>query len=90
MLTKHLLLGQSLSFDSDPFSTPIEEATRINSSGGVLIENGIVTAVDDGTVLQRTHPDAAVTDYGQKLIMAGFVDAHSGTRLALRPVMDEQ
>ncbi len=76
MLTKHLLLGQTLSFDSDPFSTPIEEATRVNSAGGVLIENGIVTAVGDGAALRRTHPDAAVTDYGQKLVMAGFVDAH--------------
>ena len=76
MLTKHLLLGQTLSFDSDPFSTPIEAATRVNSAGGVLIENGIVTAVGDGAALQGTHPDAAVTDYGQKLIMAGFVDAH--------------
>ena len=76
MLTKHLLLGQTLRFKSDPFSTPIEEATCVNSAGGVLIENGFVTAVGDGAALQRTHPDADVTDYGKKLIMAGFVDAH--------------
>ena len=72
MLTKQLLLGQTLGFASDPFSTPIDEAVRVNTAGGVLIENGIVTGLGDGATLQGTHPDATVTNYGQKLIMAGL------------------
>ncbi|MEP2030978.1 MAG: guanine deaminase [Paracoccaceae bacterium] len=76
MQGKQLLLGQTLSFDSDPFSTSIDEAARVNSAGGVLIEHGVVTELGDGATLRQAHPDTNITDYGQKLIMAGFVDAH--------------
>mgnify|MGYP000854453330 CR=1 FL=1 len=48
----------------------------VDSAGGVLIEAGRITAAGSGADLRTAHPDATVTDYGQNLITAGFVDAH--------------
>ena len=71
-----LLLGQTLSFAQSPFQAPIEEAVRHISHGGVLLCEGKIVAVDDGATLKAAHPEAEVVDYGDKLICAGFVDAH--------------
>jgi guanine deaminase len=76
MSNTHLLLGQTLGFVADPFSTGIEDATQINSAGGVLIKDGRIADLGDGATLSKSHPDATVTHYGDKVIMAGFVDAH--------------
>lgn len=75
-MTKQLILGQTLSFQSDPFRGAWEDACRHNSAGGVLVENGVIIAVDDAETLKADHPDARVTNYGQHLISPGFVDAH--------------
>jgi guanine deaminase len=70
-----LLIGQTLSFDGDPFvSGP--GAARHTARGGVLIEGGRIQAVGDAGALRAAHPGADVQDYGQALISAGFVDAH--------------
>lgn len=76
MKNAKLLLGQTLSFQADPFQTPIEDACRHSRHGAVLIEDGIITAIGEADRLRADHPQAAVTDYGQHLITAGFVDAH--------------
>lgn len=76
MQTTHLILGQTLSFVADPFLVPVEDAARIDSAGGVLIENGRIAAIGGGATLRAAHPAAKITDYGNKVIMAGFVDAH--------------
>ncbi|WP_394198453.1 guanine deaminase [Litoreibacter albidus] len=71
----HILLGQTLSFTNDPFSTPLEDAVKLERRGAVALGQGKVLAVgsaDDVPVPQ----DAKVIDYGDALIMAGFVDAH--------------
>ncbi|MGL6208366.1 MAG: guanine deaminase [Paracoccaceae bacterium] len=68
-----LLLGQVLSFVDDPLVEG-PEAARVHS--GVLIDQGRIVAVGDGATLRRAHPQAKVTDYGQALISAGFIDAH--------------
>ena len=73
---KNLLLGQTLSFCGDPFHSPWQDVTKVNTSGGVLIEDGIIKSVGEAALLKAAHPDALVTDYGQDLISAGFVDAH--------------
>jgi len=75
-MTKHLLLGQTLTFTGDPFENDWSDVAHINTSGGVLVEDGQIVGVDDGAALRAQHPDAIVTDYGQDLISAGFVDAH--------------
>ena len=71
-----LLLGQVLSFAADPFAEG-PGAARHLSRGGVLVDQGRIVAVGDGVVLRRAHPRARVTDYGQHLISAGFIDAHA-------------
>ena len=68
-----LLLGQVLSFDGDPFGLG-PEAARVNEA--VVVDQGRIAAVGSATSLRATFPQARVTDYGQHLISAGFVDAH--------------
>ncbi|WP_172331707.1 guanine deaminase [Mangrovicoccus sp. HB161399] len=71
-----LILGQTLSFTADPFATPPEDAVRHESRGAVLVEDGKIAAVGPADALRAAHPQAAVTDHGGGLIMAGFVDSH--------------
>lgn len=75
-MTKQLLLGQTLTFKGDPFHTHWSDVSDVNSQGGVLIEDDQIVEVGDGDKLRAAHPDASLTDYGQDLISAGFVDAH--------------
>jgi len=75
-MSKHLLLGQTLAFTGDPFQSDWSEVARVSSRGGVLIEGARIAAVGEADDLRRAHPDAEVTDYGNALITAGFVDAH--------------
>ncbi|MGY6635229.1 MAG: guanine deaminase [Alkalilacustris sp.] len=70
-----LLLGQTLTFDADPFVEG-PEAARIAPAGGVLIDAGRIAAVGCGAALRAAHPDARVHDYGGALISAGFIDCH--------------
>lgn len=76
-MTTQLLLGQTLSFDASPFDTPIEQAAIHNRHGGVLIRDGMIAVVGDGDAMRMDHPEAEVINYGDHLIMAGFVDAHA-------------
>ncbi|SEO44433.1 guanine deaminase [Salinihabitans flavidus] len=71
-----LLLGQTLSFDTSPFGTAVQDAARHERRGAVLIENGKVAATGRAEDLCAAHPQAARRDFGDGLIMAGFVDAH--------------
>ncbi|NQY61324.1 guanine deaminase [Cognatishimia sp.] len=72
-----LLLGQVLSFTADPFEVPIEEAAQHLRQGAVLLRDGKIAAVGERETLRALHPLAETVDYGQDLIMAGFVDAHA-------------
>ena len=71
-----ILLGQTLSFTQSPFDNPIEEACHYRRSGAVLIENGKIHDVGEADDIRRAHPKAEVEDYGDGLILAGFIDAH--------------
>ncbi len=75
-MTKELLIGQTLRFNGSPFDNDWNEAAKWSSRGGVLIENGRITAVDEADTLRAAHPNAILHDYGNALISAGFVDAH--------------
>lgn len=68
-----LLLGRVLSFTADPFTAGPEAARQDEA---VLIADGRVQAVGAADALRRAHPQARVTDYGSRLISAGFIDAH--------------
>lgn len=72
---QHLLLGQTLTFTSDPFLAGPEGA-RIERCGGILVEDGLILATGTADSLRAAYPRAHVHDYGACLISAGFVDAH--------------
>ncbi len=69
-----LLLGQVLHFTADPFGIGPDAAALDEA---VVIEAGRIVAVGAADALRRSNPQARVTDYGQALISAGFVDAHA-------------
>ncbi|MEO0831190.1 MAG: guanine deaminase, partial [Pseudomonadota bacterium] len=75
-MTRTLLTGQILTFDADPFTVPPEDAARHERHGAVLIEGGRIVAsgaLDDVAPLAE---GAERIDYGDHLILPGFIDAH--------------
>ena len=75
-MIQQLLLGQTLGFSGNPLTGDWQDTIQFNSAGGVLIANGRIVAIGDGVDLIAAYPLAKVTDYGDALITAGFVDAH--------------
>ena len=71
-----LLLGQTLTFDDDPFLRG-PDAARIERHGAVLVDAGRIRAVGPAAALRAQHPQARVHDYSNALISPGFVDAHA-------------
>jgi len=76
MTNQRLLLGATLSYSGNPMQRAWEDAVKIDTEGGVLIEDDRITAVGNGDALRAAHPQAEVTHYGNALICPGFVDAH--------------
>ncbi|NOR61321.1 MAG: guanine deaminase [Rhodobacteraceae bacterium] len=72
-----LLLGQTLSFTGNPWLLPPNEAVQHIRQGAVLLEAGNIIEVGEAETLKAAHPEATVTDHGQSLLMAGFVDSHA-------------
>jgi guanine deaminase len=70
-----LLLGQVLTYAGDPFRDGLG-AARTLRHGAVAIESGRVAALGEAADLRTRYPLARVHDHGQKLISAGFIDAH--------------
>ncbi|MCG7573659.1 guanine deaminase [Phaeobacter sp. CNT1-3] len=70
-----LLTGQVLRFGGDPFVDGVSAADH-NRVGAVLIRGGHIADVGDAATLRAAYPDVTVVDYGDHLIVAGFVDAH--------------
>ncbi|WP_377507358.1 guanine deaminase [Octadecabacter sp. R77987] len=75
-MTKHLLLGQTLSYSGDPMAGDWQDVTHHDSAGAVLVDGGQIAAMGSAETLRRAHPHAKIHDYGDALISAGFVDAH--------------
>lgn len=72
-MTETLILGQILSYSSDPFAEG-PEAARIHEA--VLLKDGAVAEVGARTLRDR-YPHARVVDHSGSLISAGFIDAHA-------------
>ncbi len=51
-------------------------ALEVHSDGGLLVENGHVSAIGDFIPLLRANPDARTHDWRGGFILPGFVDAH--------------
>ena len=68
-----VLLGQVLTFNSDPVNPANENSFNYWEKGFVSIENGLISGVGDANESPNV---STVVDYGKSLICAGFVDAH--------------
>ncbi|MFQ6547802.1 guanine deaminase [Aestuariibius sp. 2305UL40-4] len=75
-MTRTLLLGQTLAFTANPFNAWPDEATRHSSRGGVLIDGGLIVDTGEADALRTAHPEAEIIDYGDALILPGFIDTH--------------
>jgi guanine deaminase len=69
-----ILSGRVLSFDANPFEQ--EPSTAATLHGAVAIGGGKVIGLGSRDALVAAHPRAQVIDHGDRIIMAGFVDAH--------------
>lgn len=74
MSKQTLLSGQVLSFAASPFEAPAAQAAQLDEA--LVIEGGQIIALGALDRLRAQFPQAEAVDYGQKLICAGFVDAH--------------
>lgn len=70
-----LLTGQVIRFDGDPFHDGIE-AARHHRNGAVAVDLGRIVAVGEAADLRARYPQARLHDHGDRLISAGFIDAH--------------
>ncbi|MEL7149997.1 MAG: guanine deaminase [Pseudomonadota bacterium] len=66
-----LLIGQTLVLNG-----PDPAAAQHDSRGAVLIRSGRIAEVGGADALRAAHPAADVVDYGDHLILPGFIDAH--------------
>ena len=72
-----VLHGQVLSFKDDPFAADPLQAHRHISDGVVFVRDGLVEAVGSRAEMSSQIGEADIVhDYGDNLIMAGFVDTH--------------
>ncbi|MDU8942300.1 guanine deaminase [Ovoidimarina sediminis] len=71
-----LILGQTLVFGA----SPLEEgpgAARHDRRGAVAISGGRILATGPADDLRAAYPEAETRNYGEALILPGFVDAHA-------------
>ena len=70
-----LLTGQVIRFDGDPFRDGPGAALHLRQ-GAVVVDGGRIVDVGEAAALRPRYPQARVHDHGQRLISAGFIDAH--------------
>lgn len=75
---KKALRGQILTFKNDPFLHPMDQCLHFLSDGIIVIENGMITAVDDAENLlfELKKESVTITEYRDSIISAGFIDSH--------------
>lgn len=55
-----------------------DEQLHIIPNGGVLIEDGLILAVDDFETLRKTYPSAQIEEItGDYVLLPGFIDCHT-------------
>jgi len=69
-----ILTGRVLSFANSPFEGEPQDA--ISQNEAVAIAGGKIVSVGAERALRATYPNAQIIDYADKVIVAGFVDAH--------------
>ncbi|MCY1708960.1 guanine deaminase [Pannonibacter sp. SL95] len=72
-----LLRGRIVSFLRRPHGADDDGALVHHADGGLLIENGLITAMGPFAEVEAAAPAATpVTDHRPHLLMAGFIDPH--------------
>ncbi|VAV90921.1 hypothetical protein MNBD_ALPHA05-77, partial [hydrothermal vent metagenome] len=74
---RFILRGQTFAFSGNPFEVGAEDAVDYRQDGAVVVEGGRIIAVGPATEIIKQNSGAPVTNYGDALIMAGFIDAHT-------------
>lgn len=73
----HVITGRTLTFLEDPGTVAEERALRFEEDGAIVIDDsGQIAWTGDRAGMPARFGDVARTDYGGKLILPGFVDAH--------------
>lgn len=74
-----LILGQTLSFISDPFGEDPEASALWDRRSGVVVDEttGTIVEIGPADTLKRLWSNATVEDHGDGLILPGFIDAHA-------------
>ncbi|MEI4231666.1 guanine deaminase [Roseovarius sp. D22-M7] len=70
-----LLTGRILAYDRSPFDGDPAEAARLHEA--LVIADGHVAALGPRADLRAAYPGAVHRDMGERLITAGFIDAHA-------------
>ncbi len=72
-----ILRGQIVSFLDDPLLVNSEQCLNHWERGALVIDDaGRIAWRGDSSALPDTYRSLKVRDYGEKLILAGFIDAH--------------
>ncbi len=77
MAERRLLLGQTLAMAADPFAEPPETAAKHERRGALVIQDGRIAEVGTAERLLSRYPAIPRHDYGDDLILAGFIDPHA-------------
>jgi guanine deaminase len=74
--TARVIRGRVLTFNDEPRLAGAA-AMRLVEKGAVLIEGGAIAAVGEASDIARRAPASAkVDDYGDRLVLPGFIDTH--------------
>jgi guanine deaminase len=68
--------GAFLDLVNDPFHVPESECVRYLPDGLLVVEDGIIRAFGNYSALQDTYGHWPTTEYGDRLILPGFIDCH--------------
>ena len=72
-----LLRGRTLSFTARPSGTDDARAYEYHTKGAVVLDAGKILFHGRADDAAKAYPEAAVLDYGEKLIVPGFIDTHT-------------
>lgn len=78
-MSKHqefVLLGQILTLKNSPFQYGLSDVAHYERRGAIKIRNRKIIEVGSAETVFKSHFDGRIINYGDKLLIAGFVDAH--------------
>jgi guanine deaminase len=75
-MTERLILGQVLRLDTDPAVTGSGDIGH-EGHGALHLKDGLIAEVGPADALKAACPGLPVDDFGEHLILPGFIDAHA-------------